>query len=221
MDKLATLGRGRALERLFELCDFSAIDQEISANAELFDAPLEQDFRRNFKASPFKDSPAIICRMSYDPIEMEGEEPTEEELLHHLQTKGLTNLQASDTELYAALPEVYQVVMWLSGCLRAEQLGRVLVARLQPGGKVKPHRDYGPYHDFYDRFHICIGGEGCYFSTGRETVKMLPGEIWWFDNQQEHEVHNDTGAPRDHVVLDLKLKGDKHARLRGPDSSIQ
>lgn len=221
MDGVLKIGARRKLEMLFRDMDFSPVAREIEANRDLFDAPIEQDFRRNFKKSPFKDSPCVICRMTYDKLEMEGDAPTEEELIKHLVDKGVTNTNAADVETYELFPQVYQAVMWLAGMVKAEQVGRVIVARLNPGGHIKAHKDYGPYHDFYDRFHLCISGAGCYFRCGRETVKMLPGEVWWFRNNDEHEVHNDSDRPRDHVVVDLKLKGDKNVfRLGGDGESV-
>lgn len=218
MPTLDDLGTNRKIERLFESCAFQAIAYEIAEHEDLFASKHEQDFRQAFKQSPFKDSPVAVCRMTYDPIEMAGTTPTEEELVRHLKEKGLTSLDARDTPCYEQLPEVYNAVMWLAGIVKAEQVGRVMVARLRAGGQVKPHKDYGPYHDFYDRFHICVGGDGCYFRCGRETVKMLPGEVWWFHNNDEHEVHNNSGADRDHIIVDLKLKGDKHVLRQGGDT---
>ena len=212
------LGRDRKLEMLFTSMPFGPLANEIMQHEELFAAKYEQDFRQNFAQSPFKDSPAIVCRMSYDPIEMAGDTPTEEELVRHLKEKGLTSLQAEDTPLYEDFAEVYKVVMWLAGVVHAEQVGRVMIARLNPGGHVKPHKDYGPYHDHYDRFHLCAGGKGCLFRCDRETVKMMPGEVWWFHNNDEHEVWNDSDTPRDHVIVDLKLRGDKRVLRTGGDA---
>ncbi len=205
----------RKIERLFYNCDFSKMADEVADHEELFAAGEEYDFRQDFSGSPFKDSPMIPCRMTYDLIDMAGEKPTEEELIEHLKTKGLVTTHALDTEHYDEMVEVYSAVQWLSQAMRSEQIGRVMVARLVSNGHVKPHCDGGAYYDFYDRFHICLSGAGCYFRVGRETVKMLPGEVYWFRNNDEHEVWNDTDTPRDHVIVDLKLKGDKNVHRTG------
>lgn len=218
MSALDQLGRDRKLQMVWEGVPFSHAAQEILDHQDLFATKYEQDFRQNFKESPFKDSPTIVCRMSFDDIEMEGDTPTEEELVRHLKDKGLTNLEAYDTPIYLDLPNVYGAVMWLASMLKAERIGRVMIARLNAGGHVLPHKDYGPYHDYYDRLHICVGGKGCHFRCGRELVKMLPGEVWWFHNNDEHEVWNDSDTPRDHIIVDLKLRGDKHVLRTGGDS---
>lgn len=209
----------RKLEMIMQGCDFSKAAADVDAKSDLFATEYEQDFRQNFKDSPFKDVPSIILRHSFDQIDMEGEAPTEEELITHLVQKGLTSLQAYDQPEYDEMPEVYQLVQWLARMMRSEQIGRVMVARLKSNGHILPHKDYGPYHDHYDRFHICLpGGDGCYFRTGREIVKMMPGEVWWFYNIDEHEVWNDTDHARTHIIVDLKLKGDKRVHRTGGES---
>lgn len=207
----------RQLQQVYDACNFEKTLAEITYNEGLFAGEYEMDFRQDFDASPFKDAPCIICRMSYDKIDMEGDKPTEEELITHLKDKGLVNLQAFDTPQYEELQEVHRAVTWLAQAMQAEQIGRVMVARLIPGGHILAHKDYGPYHDHYDRFHLCVGGNGCLFRCGRETVRMLPGEIWWFHNLDEHEVWNETDVPRDHIIVDMKLRGDKNAIRTGGD----
>ncbi len=212
---MSKLFADRKIEQVFYNCNFEKIVTEIEEHEELFAKGEDYDFRQKFSGSPFKDSPMIPCRMTYDTIEMAGEEPTEEELVAHLKDKGLVTLDAQDTEIYDEMFEVYEAVAWLAKSMKAEQIGRVMVARLLPNGHVKPHADAGKYYDFYDRFHICVTGKGCYFRVGRETVKMLPGEVWWFRNNDEHEVWNDSNAHRDHIIVDLKLKGDKNVHRTG------
>ena len=194
----------RNFERLFALQDFSNVVAEVEANVAMFDL---NTFRQDFEGSPFKDTTFIPCRMSYDY----ETQPSEEELIEHLTTKGITNTDAIDTPEYACFPAVYSVVMWLAAIVQAEQIGRVLITKCFPKGHILAHKDFGEYHDFYDRYHICLTGRGCHFRSGREMVKMLPGEVWWFYNNEEHEVWNDGSEPRIHIVMDFKLKGDKNA----------
>ena len=194
----------RNFEQLASGLDLSLINDQVQAQEALFD---KSTFRQSFKGSPFTDTQFIGCRMTYDL----DHEPTEEEMLNHLKTKGVTTTNAVDLEGYELLPQVYGAVMHFAGVMQAEQIGRVLVTRLHPGGKIGAHKDFGAYHDFYDRFHICIGGKGCHFRSGKEVVKMMPGEVWWFYNNVEHEVWNESDSERDHIVIDLKLKGDKMA----------
>ena len=197
----------KQFRRLATNLDFSNVLAEVEANEELFE---KSSFRQNFKASPFVHTQSIACRLTYE-TDMDPD-MTETELLYHRARKGVRNLNAIDTSEYAQLPAVYNAVMNLASAVKAEQIGRVLVAKLFPGGEIKRHRDYGPYHDYYDRFHIVLGGEGCFFRCENEVVKMLPGDVWTFNDRDLHEVWNDSDSPRIHIVIDFKLKGERVAR---------
>ena len=199
------------MNRNFELIgkemNFNAVKQEITEHEERFNDFLD---RQNFEGSPFKDTRCIPCRMTFEDDVDPSWSP--EEILEYRKTKGVTNINAIDCPIYESFPAVYHEVMKIAGFMQAEQLGRVIIAELKPGGHILPHYDYGAYHDFYDRLHLVISGKGCHFRVGREIVKMLPGEIWLFNNRAQHEVWNDSDEARYHVVIDLKLKGSRVAR---------
>ena len=188
---------------LFEGVDFLGALDDVQSNGALF---KNRSFRQGFPGSPHVDTEFISCRTTYDPPVSDRPELLNEYLSNHA-----SNLEAVDTEDYLLLPNVYQHVMRLAGYLWAERVGRVMVVRLKPGGHVHPHKDMGEYHDYYDRYHMVLSGE-CHFRCGREIVKMLPGDVWWFFNNEEHEVWNDASRPRDHIIVDLKLRGNKDVR---------
>jgi quercetin dioxygenase-like cupin family protein len=189
--------------------NFVPVLQQVLANKDLFDLDTT---RQNFKNSPQRDTRAIICRMTYEQLPENAEEMSEDELMMFRVRHAMTELQAQDTEAYYHLPLVYEEVMTLAAAMNAEQIGRVVVTELKAGGRVLPHEDFGPYHDYYDRLHLVIGGEGCHFTCGKEVVKMLPGDMWMFNNREVHEVHNDSAVARYHIVVDMKLRGDRLAR---------
>jgi hypothetical protein len=35
---------------------------------------------------------------------------------------------------------------------------------------------------------------------------MAQGEVWWFDNSQEHEVMNDSKDERLHLIVDIRCQ---------------
>ena len=84
-------------------------------------------------------------------------------------------------------------------------LGRVMVTKLRPGGRIYPHRDEGGYARVHMRFHLALqsGGAGCVFRCGTEKVTMATGELWWFDHEKEHEVINDESVDRIHLIADF------------------
>lgn len=196
---------GKQFVRLAANINVAKLVDEIERNKELFEI---ETFRQDFKGSPFKSTRAIPCRMSFDSkIEL-----TEDELIEKLKTIGISEREAIDMQYYDYLPNVYDAVMLLAHVVRAERIGRVLVTKLLAGGAIGAHKDFGLYHDYYDRFHIVVSGKGCQFRSGDEWVCMMPGEVWWFNNNDEHEVINDTDADRIHIVMDFKLQGNKKCK---------
>ena len=84
------------------------------------------------------------------------------------------------------------------------ELGRAKIVRLLPGRRVYPHIDRGEYYRLRNRFHLILQSPaGSYLKSGDEEVRMREGELWWFDNKQVHEAHNDGEADRIHLIFDL------------------
>lgn len=104
------------------------------------------------------------------------------------------------------LPQARPLIFGLMAGVEGERLGRVMITRLAPGKTIAKHRDMGAPAQYYDRFHIVLlGGPGCLFRAGDETVSMKTGDIWWFDNQQEHEVINNSASDRIHMIVDIRV----------------
>ena len=104
--------------------------------------------------------------------------------------------------LLAARPILYD----LARKFEAERIGRVMITRLKPGAKIAPHVDGGDHAKYYSRYHVVLQGfPGSVFRAGDEQVQMLSGQVWWFDNQQEHECVNNSADDRVHMIVDLKL----------------
>ena len=82
-----------------------------------------------------------------------------------------------------------------------DPFGRVMLVELAPHARVAEHRDEGPYAKHYSRFHIVLSG-ACAFTCGGATERLAPGELWWFDHRQVHEVWNPTPEPRIHLIVD-------------------
>jgi hypothetical protein len=86
-----------------------------------------------------------------------------------------------------------------------ERLGRVMINKIAPGGIIYPHRDTEAHADYYSRFHIVLQSQpGALFRAGDEQVHMATGEVWWFDNSEEHEVTNNSADDRIHMVVDIR-----------------
>lgn len=104
-----------------------------------------------------------------------------------------------------ALPEARSIIFSLMARVEGVRLGRCLITKLPPGGRIEPHVDGGEHAAYYERFHICLQSQpGIVFRTGEESVTMRPGEVWWFDNKIEHEVINNSADDRLHLIVDIK-----------------
>ena len=84
------------------------------------------------------------------------------------------------------------------------QLSRATIVRLKPGSRVYRHIDEGSYYFLRDRFHLVLqSSAGSVLMSGGEQVRMREGELWWFDNKQDHESVNESGDWRIHFIFDL------------------
>lgn len=102
------------------------------------------------------------------------------------------------------LPHAVNLVLQLMARSHTRPVGRVMLARLRPGGAIDPHVDEGDYAANTSRYHIPIeSGEGDAFTCGDETVTMLPGSCWWFNHRVRHHVRNNTPNWRTHLIVDL------------------
>lgn len=112
------------------------------------------------------------------------------------------------------LPQVKPIIRGLMHMVDAYELGRVLISRLPPGGRILPHADRdGEYVQTPDiaRYHVVLNGlPGSLYHCGdpypdeRETVNMRTGEIWWFNAHQTHEIVNNSEGDRIHLLVDVR-----------------
>ncbi|MCP5149829.1 MAG: aspartyl/asparaginyl beta-hydroxylase domain-containing protein [Ectothiorhodospiraceae bacterium] len=83
-------------------------------------------------------------------------------------------------------------------------LSRAKIVCLPAGRRVYPHVDRGDYYLVRDRYHLVLRSTlGSWLRAEDEEVRMQEGELWWFDNKQVHEAHNDGDQDRIHMIFDL------------------
>lgn len=109
------------------------------------------------------------------------------------------------------LPEIRQLVMALAAQVQCEQLGRVLVTRLQPGAVIPRHSDVGPHplqycrFRFWGRYHIVLQTDpAAVFTCEDEVIHMAAGEAYYFRNDLQHSVEwfGEGTTERLHVIVD-------------------
>ena len=145
-----------------------------------------------------KDVESIILRF----MSKSGHE-AEDELKNPLSL--FDQYESIDYPPYAKLPEARSIVMFLMAQVGGERLGRVMVNKIRPGGRIYPHVDMPAQTDYYSRFHVVLqSAPGVDFRAGDEHVYMGVGEAWWFNNAQEHQVINNSGVDRIHMICDVR-----------------
>lgn len=104
-------------------------------------------------------------------------------------------------DLHALRAQVLDLVRRVDGI----QLGRVMITRLKPGGKIYPHVDQGAPAELFDRYQIALQSQpGANFRIADETVNFATGEVWWINNRLEHEVVNNSRDDRIVCIVDVR-----------------
>ncbi|MBI6654970.1 aspartyl/asparaginyl beta-hydroxylase domain-containing protein [Pseudomonas carnis] len=155
-------------------------------------------YMRDYPQGPFGETDSILLRF---PVKSVKE--TEAEVANHLSQ--YDQHECIDYPAYASLPEARPLIMNLMSYVGGTRLGRCVINRVKVGGCIFPHSDTPAHAEYWERHHIVLqAGPGVDFRCEDEHVTMLPGEIWWFNNALEHEVINNSGHDRIHLVVDIR-----------------
>jgi len=158
----------------------------------------EDTYLRDYPQGPFGDCESIILRFPPRSV-LE----TEEELEKFRAT--FDQHECVDQPIFKALPEARPLIFALMAFVNGERLGRVIINKVNSGGRIYPHADTPSHAEYYDRFHIVLkSSPGVVFRAGDESVYMAEGDTWWFNNAQEHEVINNSAQERIHMVVDIR-----------------
>ena len=92
-------------------------------------------------------------------------------------------------------------------------LRSVRLMRLKAGAHIRPHFDHGlSLESGQARLHLSIQtSDAIDFLVEGQRVPMRAGELWYFNAEQTHEVHNRGDADRINLVIDC----DANPWLRG------
>lgn len=101
------------------------------------------------------------------------------------------------------LRRTYALTMWAMTGFCGEQLGRVVLARLPPGGRIYPHADLPDHAAYYHRIHFLLQGEMLFTVDGKSEL-MTQGQVWEIDNSKVHEVVNTGYTDRISLIVDIR-----------------
>ena len=117
---------------------------------------------------------------------------------------------------FSNLPEARPIVFGLMNRLQGEQLGRVFISKICPGDKAYAHVDGFPAAQklfpnkampwiYYDRYHVIMQSQfGVIFRTGDEIIQPRPGDVWWHNKLDVHEVINESTEDYMHMIIDIR-----------------
>lgn len=149
-------------------------------------------YLRDYPQGPFEDVETIFLRFpaaSVTELERSQTDPHE----------------CENMDGFIHLPAARPLVFSLMAMVEGERLGRVMINKIRPGGRIFPHADTPIHANYWDRFHYVVqSAPGVNFRCGDETVQMQTGEVWWFDNSEEHEVVNNSAEDRLHLIVDIR-----------------
>ena len=83
----------------------------------------------------------------------------------------------ADTKESTNFPRAMAAASQIADRMNGE-LGRVMIVRLKPGGKIYAHKDQGAYYRVRNRFHLILqAGEGCLLRCQDATVATRAGQL--------------------------------------------
>jgi len=165
----------------------------------------EDTFLRHYPQGPFGETESIMLRFPVK-VDFEGDDREEKiRLYKENMLPGFDQHESIDYPPYKLLTEARQIVMNLMARVGGERLGRVMINKISPGGRIFPHADTPVHAEYYSRFHVVLQSRpGVIFRAGDEQIYMATGECWWFNNKLEHEVINNSAEDRIHMIIDIR-----------------
>ena len=103
------------------------------------------------------------------------------------------------------IPFVKDICHKLMRYTNGERLGGVLITKLKPGGRVKPHIDKGWHAEYYDKYYLAIKNEaGARFCFNEGDIEPGEGDVYAFRNDKLHWVDNDSSEDRIAMIVCIK-----------------
>jgi len=164
-------------------------------------------YLRKYPQGPFGEVDSIILRF---PPRTVTETEEQAEALRNDPT--YDQHECVDQPIYAQFPEARAIIMRMFAFVGGVRLGRVIINRIMPGGRIFKHADTPAHADYWRRHHLVLqSAPGVQFHAGDEQVYMAPGEFWYFNNgkapdRPAHEVINNSPIERIHLIMDARTE---------------
>jgi len=190
-----------------ENLDVSRLALAVAMAPSLWEA---DDFLRKYPQGPFGDTDTIMLRF---PEIATGLTDEQIELYKQNMLPGYDQHESVFRPAWDQLPQAHGFVFDLAQFTRATRIGRVMINRIKPGGRIFRHADTPEHVRYWKRFHLVLQGQpGAVIYCGEENdgskdeaLQMLTGRLFWFRNELEHEVRNESAIDRISMVIDLHI----------------
>lgn len=171
--------------------DISDIINEVNSNSDLWD---KHPYRRLAPNTPHKEMTDIWIRAN--TVESIGKNWCD---VHY----------PIWYEAAEKLPLTKQFCLDLMYWLKGESLGHVMITKIPPGGKIDRHKDVAWHAQFFDKFYLQLqGSDKQTFNTDDHKFAAKTGDLYWFNNQRDHWVDNDSEIDRMTLIVCVKIEHD-------------
>lgn len=185
---------------LITTADVNPLMLNIKRHPELW---REDTYLRDYPQGPFGEIESIMLRFPEKRV-FEQEEELEKYKRGESQ---FDQHESIDYPAFGVLTEARPIVFGLMALVQGERLGRVMINKIAPGGRIYPHEDSPEHTAYYTRFHVVLqSAPGCYIRAGDEQMDMKAGDVFWFNNKLNHEVVNNSACDRISMVIDIKVR---------------
>ena len=109
--------------------------------------------------------------------------------------------------VYYQLPQIRPLVFEMMSIVEGEELGTILLVKLEPGKQVYPHTDGAWSAEYYEKYFIPIQvAPGSIFNFPDGTIYPQIGEAYWFNNGVVHSYENH--SDEDTIMLIVTIRSD-------------
>jgi hypothetical protein len=183
----------RFFQKIAEGIDTAPAIAQLNAHSELWNAHLG----RAYEASPHYGVQDIWVR--YRKLEEIQADPR----------KAIEPHWAEFYPCWQRLSALHPIVFGLMARVQATYLGGILITKIPPGGRVKPHDDRGSWHAETMNCKVYVplqANDGCVNYCGDESLIIRTGEAVIFNNLVTHSVENNGDADRITLICCYKVE---------------
>lgn len=126
-------------------------------------------------------------------------------LFDHVPEKGKHIMDVLETITVNGYPEKWPVARSFIRDIEFFYNTEVVLASyvlLPENQKIGLHPDIGKFFEAHDRYHLALNGTYT-LRIGDEKIEVKPGDVFWFDNQEWHDVV-DVSDKRVIMIFDTK-----------------